>query len=53
MRAFAIVMANVLAKDSLKMAFVERDEKVEALAPDAMASWLTSSPVVRNNSVRR
>ncbi len=27
-------MANVLPKNSLKMAFVDRDEKVEALAPD-------------------
>jgi len=34
MWASAIVMANVLAKDSPKMAFVDRDEKVEALAPD-------------------
>ena len=33
-RASAIVMASVFAKDSLKMAFVEWDEKVEALAPD-------------------
>jgi hypothetical protein len=27
-------MAKVLAKDSLKMAFVEGNEKVQALAPD-------------------
>jgi hypothetical protein len=31
----AIVMAHVLAKDSLNMAFVERNEKVQALAPDS------------------
>ena len=33
-RASAIVMASVFAKDSLKMAFVEWNEKVEALAAD-------------------
>ncbi len=31
MQASAIVMANVLAGDSLKMAFIEWDEEVEAL----------------------
>src|SRR5258708_23269297 len=34
MRASAIVMANVLAKDSLNVAFVERDQEVEALPAD-------------------
>jgi hypothetical protein len=34
MRTSAIVVANVLAKDSLKMAFVKWDERVDALTPD-------------------